>query len=95
MLAKLANFRLIVLRAGIVAISEPTVVTISARNTIMRKLCKLGKAIFSTHYNIFQPNFGILLPSKGSFWEFRFYCQDQNLVYNTNCPLKPSLVRID
>ena len=39
----------------------------------------------STHYNIPQPNFGILLPLKGPFREFRFYCLDQKLVYNANC----------
>ena len=33
-----------------------------------------------THYNIFQPNFGILLLLKGSSWKFRFYCLDQKLV---------------
>ena len=47
----------------------------------------LYKAIFSTRYNIFQPNFGILLLLKGSFREFRFYCLYQKLVYNANFPL--------
>ncbi len=28
--------------------------------------------VVATHYNIFQPNFGILLLLKGSFWKFRF-----------------------
>ena len=51
---------------------RPKVVAISARNTIMRKFCK---AIFSAHYNIFQPNFGISLLLKGSFQEFVF-CLD-------------------
>ncbi len=36
------------------------------------KICKLFKAIFSTHYNIFQPNFGILLIFKGPFLDFLF-----------------------
>ena len=53
-LSKFANF-LIVLRAQIVTIFEPKVVTISARNTISNeKICKLCKAIFSTQYNIFN-----------------------------------------
>ena len=42
-----------------------------ARNTIMRKSANF-KAIFPTHYNIFQPNFGILLLLKGSFRECSF-----------------------
>ena len=36
-------------------------VTISARNTNILKICKLPKAIFSVFYNILQPNFAILL----------------------------------
>ena len=46
-----------VLRAEIVTIFEPKMVTISARNTNILKLCKLRKAIFSVFYNISQPNF--------------------------------------
>ncbi len=47
----------------------------------------VNKAIFSTQYNIFQPNFRILLLFiKGSFREFRLYCRDQKFVYNANCP---------
>ncbi len=56
--------------------------SVPAPNT--EKICKLCKAIFSAHYNIFQPNFGILLLLKGSFREFRFFvwiCLDQELVY--------------
>ena len=65
-LTKFANFLITVLRAEIVTIFEPKVVTISTRNTIMRK-----SAIFvRLYYNIFQPNFGILPPLKGSFREF-------------------------
>ena len=60
------------LRAEITTIFEPKVVAISARNT-MSKLCK---AIFFTHYNIFQPNFGILLLLKGSFWGCSFFGRD-------------------
>ncbi len=36
----------------------------------MRKFAIFSKAIFSTHYNIFQPNFETLQLFKGSFREF-------------------------
>jgi hypothetical protein len=49
-----------VLRAEIV---EPKMVTISARNTNIYKICKLCKTIFSKLYNISQPKFAILLIS--------------------------------
>jgi hypothetical protein len=52
-----------VLRAEIVTIFELKMVTISARNTNILKICKLRKAIFSVFYNISQPNFAILLIS--------------------------------
>jgi hypothetical protein len=42
-------------------IFEPKMVTISARNTNILKICKLRKAIFSVFYNISWPNFAILL----------------------------------
>jgi hypothetical protein len=41
-----------VLRAEIVTIFGSKVVTISARNTNIYKICKLRKAIFSVFYNI-------------------------------------------
>jgi hypothetical protein len=50
-----------VLRAEIVTIFEPKMVTISARKTNIYKICKLCKAIFSKLYNISQPNFAIVL----------------------------------
>ena len=56
-----------VLRAEIVTIFEPKMVTISARNANILKMCKLRKAIFSVFYNILQPNFAILLISLCSF----------------------------
>jgi hypothetical protein len=56
-----------VLRAEIVTIFEPKMVTISARNTNKYKICKLRKAIFSKLYNISQPMFAILLISLCSF----------------------------
>jgi hypothetical protein len=46
---------------------EPKMVTISARNTNILKICKLRKAIFSVFYNISQLNFAILLISLCSF----------------------------
>jgi hypothetical protein len=56
-----------VLRAEIVTIFEPKMVTIFARNTKLYKICKLCKALFSKLYNISQPNFAILLISLCSF----------------------------
>ena len=47
-------FSTFVLRVEIFTIFEPKVVAISARNTIIQKICKLCKAIFCTHYNIFN-----------------------------------------
>jgi hypothetical protein len=58
-----------VLHAEIVTIFEPKMVTISARNTNIYKICKLCKAIiFPKLYNISQPNFAILLISLCSFY---------------------------
>ena len=51
------------------------------------KLCNC-KAVFSVFYNIFQPNFGILLLLEGSFPEISLICLDKKLVYNANCPLE-------
>ncbi len=65
-------------------------VAISAHDTIMGKFANFCKAIFYVHYNIFQPNFGILLLLKGSFEELVFFvwiCLDKKLVYKRNCPL--------
>ena len=56
-----------VLHAEIVTIFEPKMVTISARNTNIYKICKIRKAIFSVFYNILRPNFAILLISLCSF----------------------------
>jgi hypothetical protein len=39
----------------------PKMVAISARNTKVYKICEICKAIFSSFYNISQPNFAILL----------------------------------
>jgi hypothetical protein len=62
-----------VLRAEIVTIFEPKMVTISARNINILKICKLGKATFSVFYNILQPNFAILLILISSLGEFTFF----------------------
>jgi hypothetical protein len=66
-LRSLHIFSMFVLRGEIVTIFEPKMVTISARNTNILKICKLRKAIFSLFYNISQPNFAILLISLCSF----------------------------
>ena len=66
-LRSLHIFSMFVLRAEIVDIFEPKMVTISARNTNILKMCKLRKAIFSVFYNISQPNFALLLISLCSF----------------------------
>ena len=55
------------LRAEIVTIFEPKMVTISVRNANIYKICKLCQAIFSKLYNISQPNCAILLISLCSF----------------------------
>ena len=51
-LRSLHIFSIFVLRAEIVTIFGSKMVTISARNTNMLKICKLRKAIFSVFYNI-------------------------------------------
>ncbi len=72
-LPEFANFLIIVLRAEIATTFGSKMVTISARDTIIRKFANFAKAIFSVFYNITPPNFGILLLfEKGSFQEFFF-----------------------
>ena len=66
-LRSLHILNMFVLGAEIVTIFEPKMVTISAPNTNIYKICKLCKAIFSKLYNISQPNFAILLISLCSF----------------------------
>ncbi len=84
-LTKFANCLIIVLLyvRKLLPLSALKMVAISARNTIFNeKICKLCKAIFSAHYNIFQPKFGILLLLKGSFQEFVFFvwiCLDKKI----------------
>jgi hypothetical protein len=51
-LRSLHIFSIFVLRAEIVTIFGSEMVTISARNTNILKICKLRKAIFSVFYNI-------------------------------------------
>jgi hypothetical protein len=51
-LQSLQTFYMFVLRAEIVTIFGSKMVTISARNTNIYKICKLRKAIFSVFYNI-------------------------------------------
>ncbi len=77
-LRSLQIFYVFLLRVEIVAIFKPKIVIISASNTIIWKICKLCTAIFSTHYNIFQPNLGMLSLLKGSFREFVFFDQIKN-----------------
>ncbi len=74
-LIKFANFLIIVLRAEIGTIKAESSSNFRTLHN-NEKICKLCKAIFSTHYNIFQPNFGILLLLKGSFRECSFLGQD-------------------
>ena len=65
-------------------------VTFSARNTNVYKICKLRKAIFSVFYNISPPNFAILLilhPLSSCSKRFRSSCVVRPLVYYANCPL--------
>ncbi len=74
-LTKFANF-LIVSRAEIATIFKAESGSNFRAYHNNEKICKLCKAIFSTHYNIFQPNFGILLLLKGSFRECSFFGRD-------------------
>ena len=55
-LTKFANFLIIVLRAEIATIFEPKVVTISARNTIMRKFANFVRLYFP-HITTFSSKF--------------------------------------
>ena len=72
----------LVLRAEIATIFVPNVVAISKRNTKVYKICELCKAIFSTFYNISQPNFAISLTLVCSFREYTFCAKIKKLVYN-------------
>ncbi len=78
-LTKIANF-LIVLRVEIATIFEPKVVTISARNTIMRKFANFVRLYFPHITTVFNQFWNLLLV-KGSFQEFHFFpvwiCLDQ------------------
>ncbi len=47
--------------------------------------------MFSTHYNIFKLNFGILLLLKGSFWEFGFFTR---LKFSLLCKLSIGILYI-
>ena len=49
------------LRTGKITIFERKVVIFTARQTNIYKICQLQRAIFSSFYNISQPNFAILL----------------------------------
>ena len=69
----LTDFLNTVLRAKIATTFGLKMVTISTRNTIIRKFANFPKAIFSVFYNISPPNFGILLLLRGSFRIFRFF----------------------
>ncbi len=73
-LTKFANFLIIVLRAEIVTTFGSKMVPHVTQ--INKKICELGKAIFSIFYNISPPNFGILVLLKSSFRELRFFRLD-------------------
>ena len=70
---KFANFLIIVLHAEIATIfkaeSDSNLRTLHNNE----KICKLCKVIFSAHYNIFQPNFGIFLLLRGFFLGIWFF----------------------
>ncbi len=87
-LTKFASFLGIdLLCAEIVTTFGSKKVTISARNTIMRNIFQQNS------FDIFQPNFGILLLLKGSSREFRYFlwiCLYKKLVYNANGALENS-----
>lgn len=56
-----------ILRTEIGTTFRPEMVTISVRNTIAYKICKLSKPIFSSFYHIPLPNFVVLLILVPSF----------------------------
>ena len=63
-------------------------VTFSARDTNMYKICKLSKPIFSLFYNILPPNSAILLIfGSGCNKRFCSFCLDRMLVHYANCSL--------
>ena len=68
---KFANFvyRLFVLRAVKITTFGSKMVIFHARNTNLYKICELHRAIFSSFYNISQPNFAILLILTCSFYD--------------------------
>jgi hypothetical protein len=72
----------LVLRAEIATTFGPKMVTISACNIKVYKICELCKAIFSAFYNISQPNFVILLFLAVVIC---ILCLVLKLVYNGNC----------
>ena len=97
-LTKFANFLIIVLRAEEIVITFGSkMVTISARNTIMRKFANFVRLYLANFVRLyFQHNTTFFNFFK--FWNFatfkrffpgmsRSYCLDQKLVYNGNCPL--------
>jgi hypothetical protein len=80
-LIKFAN-SLIMLRANIVKIAFKNCSNFHTQHN-NEKICKLFKAIFSAHYNIFKPNFRILLllrftsidnPEIQTFSAYNSYC---------------------
>ena len=60
------GYQLFVLPTRAITI-EPKVVIFAARNTNIYKICQLRRAIFSSFYNNFQPNFAILLILRRSY----------------------------
>ena len=70
-ITKFVNFLVILLRAEIVTTFESKMVTIYARNTIMRKFVNFVRHIFYI-FQHFATKFWNLLLLKGSFLEFRF-----------------------
>ena len=76
---------IIVLRAEVATTFGSKMVAISTLNTKTNKICELiheAMYIFRILYNISRPNFGILLPLKGSFKEIQLFvriCLDKKI----------------
>ena len=70
-IAKFANFVYICITRGksyhFRGNFSSKMVTFSARNTNIYKICKLRRPIFSVFYNISPPNFAVLLILRCSF----------------------------
>ncbi len=86
-LTKFANF-LIVLRAEIVTTFSSKMVTIFARNRMMRKFPNFVRLYLPHATTFFNHILELYYSWKVLFRRFRLYCLCQKLVYNAYCTLR-------